>query len=270
MNDRWALAVLGDPLAYTRSPDLHRAGLAALGLEGTSEALPTPVHRLGPRLKELAARGLRGVNLTHPLKEPALELVAKVSENAQRARSINTIGFADGGWWGDTTDGPGFLDWLASLGRTPAEERALLLGGGGAARSLGLALGDAGARSVVSARRPEAIAAAWSGIPNARLVGWRSFAESEALEEATVVINATPLAGAQAPLAVDHIPSGTLVVDLVYGPSPTAWVLEARVRGRQAWDGLGLLVYQARRALALWTGREVPVEPLAEAVGWPR
>lgn len=270
MSERWALAVLGDPLAYTRSPDLHRAGLQALGLDGTSEALPTPIHRLAPRLRELATRGLRGVNLTHPLKEPALELVAKASDTARRARSVNTIGFAENGWWGDTTDGPGFLDWLASLGRNPADERALMLGGGGAARSLALALGDAGARSVVSARRPDAIAPAWSEIPNARLIGWRSFAESEALEDATVVINATPLVGAQAPLPVDLIPSSTLVVDLVYGPSPTAWVLEARVRGRQAWDGLGLLVYQARRALALWTGREVPVEPLAQAVGWPR
>jgi shikimate dehydrogenase len=270
VSGRWALAVLGDPLAYTRSPDLHRAGLAALGLEGTSEALPTPVHRLGARLRELATRGLCGVNLTHPLKEPALELVAKVSEPARRARSINTIGFAADGWWGDTTDGPGFLDWLASLGRDPAAERALMLGGGGAARSLALALGDAGGRTVVSARRPAAITSTWSEIPNARLVEWRSYAESEALEDATVVINATPLAGAQAPLSVDHIPASTLVVDLVYGPSPTAWVLEARVRGRQAWDGLGLLVHQARRSLMLWTGQDVPVEPLAQAVGWPR
>ncbi len=270
MSGRWALAVLGDPLAYTRSPDLHRAGLHALGLEGTSEALPTPVHRLGGRLRELAGRGLAGVNLTHPLKEPALEHVKRVSDLARRARSVNTIGFADDGWWGDTTDGPGFIDWLTSLGRTPGAERALVLGGGGAARSLALVLGDAGARTVASVRRPESVAAAWSEIPNARTVGWRSFAESEALEDATLLVNATPLSGAQAPLSVDHIPAGTLVVDLVYGPSPTAWVLEARVRGRQAWDGLGLLVYQARRALELWTGQPVPVEPLAAAVGWPR
>ena len=270
MSERWALAVLGDPLAYTRSPDLHRAGLAALGLDGASEALPTPVERLGERLRTLAARGVRGVNLTHPLKEAALDHVARVSDAARRARSVNTIGFAGDGWWGDTTDGPGFLDWLASLGRTPGDERPLMLGGGGAARSLALALADAGAPCTISVRRPDAVAAAWSEIPHARRVGWRSVAEDEALEGATMIINATPLAGAQPPLPVDRIARTALVVDLVYGPAPTAWVLEARARGREAWDGLGLLVYQARRALELWTGQPVPVEPLAAAVGWPR
>jgi shikimate dehydrogenase len=61
-----------------------------------------------------------------------------------------------------------------------------------------------------------------------------------------------------------------LAIDLVYGPEPTAWVRAARALGLQAYDGLGLLVFQARRSLALWTGQEVPLEPLAEAVGWPR
>jgi shikimate 5-dehydrogenase len=81
------------------------------------------------------------------------------------------------------------------------------------------------------------------------------------------VINATPL---ESPAPLEGIDEGALLLDLVYGPELTPWVLAARALGRQAYDGLGLLVFQARRSLALWYAREVPVEPLARAVGWPR
>lgn len=263
------LAVLGDPLAHTLSPELHRAGLAALGLTGESRAIRTSVAGLGERLRELAAEGLRGVNLTHPLKEAALDHLARVSEPARAARSVNTVGFDPGAAWGETTDGGGFLDLLRARGREPAAERVVLLGAGGASRSLALALASAGcARIVASARRVEEARAGWSGIPGATLVPWRSEAETEALAAATLVVNATPLAGGEHPAPVASLPREGLVVDLVYGPEVAPWVRAARAAGLEAWDGLGLLVHQARRSLTLWTGREVPLEPLARAVGW--
>lgn len=270
------LAVLGHPLAYTRSPDLHRAGLNALGLTGESSALPTPAGELGARLTDLAARGFTGVNLTRPLKAAALPLLARVSAAARAARSVNTVGFAPPGsnkegWWGETTDGPGLIDLLASLGREPARARPVMLGGGGAARGLALALADAGARPLtVSARRPDAIAAEWSDLPGARLVPWRSAAEMAALAGATLVINATPLGGDEDPAPLDGIARDALILDLVYGEQVGGWVMRARAQGREAYDGLGLLVFQARRSLALWLDRPVPLEPLARAVGWPR
>lgn len=265
------LAVLGDPLAYTRSPDLHRAGLAALGLAGESVARRTPATELTTRLADLAGLGFLGANLTHPLKEAALAQVARVSEAARLARSVNTVGFAADGWWGETTDGPGLVDLLQSLGRDPARVRAVLLGAGGAARSLALALAAALAAAVtVSARRPEAIRDAWRGIPGARLVGWRSADEADALRDATLVINATPLGAEDDPAPLAGIARRALILDLVYGAEVTPWVRHARAEGREAYDGLGLLVFQARRSLALWLGRAVPVDPLARAVGWPR
>ena len=265
------LAVLGDPLAYTLSPVLHRAGLAALGIAGDSLALPTAIDALGPRLGELAGRGFLGVNLTRPLKEPALAHLARVSEAARLSRSVNTVGFAPDGWWGDTTDGPGLVDLLRSLGRDPARERTVLLGAGGAARSLALALAAAGlADLAVSARRVEAWREAWSDLSLARLVAWRSPQETRALGRATLVINATPLAGEEDPAPVDSLARGALILDLVYGERVTPWVLRARAEGREAYDGLGLLVFQARRSLALWLARPVELDPLARAVGWPR
>jgi shikimate dehydrogenase len=265
------LAVLGDPIAHSRSPDLHRAGLAALGLAGESAALPTPAEQLGPRLTDLAARGFRGVNLTRPLKAAVLPLLARVSRPAREARSVNTVGFAPDGWWGETTDGPGLIDLLQSLGRDPARERVTMLGAGGAARSLGLALAGAGAEHLTaSARRPAEAAATWRDIAGARLVMWRSRDEATALGDASLVINTTPLGGEEDPAPLDAIARSALILDLVYGERVGPWVLRARAEGREAYDGLGLLVFQARRSLALWLARPVPLDPLARAVGWPR
>jgi shikimate dehydrogenase len=229
------------------------------------------VAELGGRLRELERDGCRGVNLTHPLKEAALDHIARVSAPARAARSVNTVGFDPGTAWGDTTDGAGFLDLLGTRGREPGAERVVLLGAGGAARSLALALVSAGCgRIVASARRVEEARAGWLGIPQAALVSWRSEAEAEALAAATLVVNATPLAGGEHAVPVAGLPRTALVVDLVYGPAITPWVQAARAAGLEALDGLGLLAHQARHSLALWTGRQVPIEPLERAVGWPR
>jgi len=262
--------VLGDPLAYTRSPDLHRAGLAALGLAGDSQAIRTPPERLGERLRELFSRGFRGVNVTRPLKEAVLPHLARVSEAARAACSVNTVGLESEGWWGDTTDGPGLLDLLAELARADACERVVMLGAGGAARSLARSLAGAGGALVVSARRPGEVGEGWRDLARMRVVGWRTPEETDALREATLVINATPLTAADGPAPLALIARGALLLDLNYGADVTPWVSQARGEGRTAHDGLGLLVHQARHSLALWFGPMPPLAPLARAVGWPR
>lgn len=262
------LGVLGDPLTYTRSPDLHRAGCRWLGFECESSALRTPPNQLAGRLEELAAAGYRGVNVTHPLKADVLRFVPQASERARRGRSANTVGFEPGRPWADSTDGAGFLDLLAHLGRRPAAERTVLLGAGGSARSLALALEGVGAAPpVVTARDPRKRAGAWSDLGVA-WTAWRSAEERAALARATLVVNCTPLTSADGPVPLDDLPREALVIDLVYAPEPTPWQRALGRGGRWALDGMGMLVHQARHSLALWFGREVPVEVLAEAVGW--
>jgi len=268
--ERLELAVLGDPLAYTRSPDLHRAALRAVGRSGDSRAVRTPAADLSARLRELSALGVRGINLTHPLKEAVLPLLSRVSDRSRATRSVNTVGLEAGGWWGDSTDGVGFVAWLRSLGSSPEREQVVVLGAGGAARAIARSLIESGARVTYSARRPEAVAAAWSGIPGARAVAWRSAEETEALATATWVAHATPLEDPLAIVPWEALPRGARIVDLRYGPTPTPWVLAARASGREAWDGLGMLVHQARASFTLWTGADPGVEPLERAVGWPR
>ncbi len=262
------LAVLGDPLRYTRSPDLHRAGLAAAGVAGDSVALPTPAHQLGERLAALAREGFLGCSVTVPLKHACLAHLTRVSAAAAAALSVNTIGFGADGTWGDTTDGTGFVAWLVALGRSVARDRVHLLGVGGAARSLALALKAAGATVSASARQPAQAATTWADL--GRIVAWGSESEAAAVAACSVLVNATPLESPSDLVAMGSIPAPTLVVDLRYGPAPTPWIEAWRERRGEGYDGLGLLVHQARLSLERWLGVPVPLAPLERAVGWPR
>ncbi len=265
------LAVLGDPLKLTLSPRLHRAGLAALGMPGDSEAIRTGVDQLGSRLRSLAEAGCRGANLTHPLKEAALAHLKRVGRGAQLTRSVNTVGLDPEGWWGESTDGPGFVDLLDSLGRAVRGLRVVLLGAGGAARSLAWSLLEAGAGTVVAfARNPDAARPAWSGFGPIEMIEWSKRTDGPPISGADLIVNCTPLAAEDLATDWGKLRREVLVIDLVYGLERTAWVEAARARGLEAHDGLGLLVHQARRSLELWFGKPVPLETLSAAVGWPR
>lgn len=265
------LAVLGDPLRYTRSPDLHRAGADAVGLACESEALRTPLAALADTLTRLAAEGYTGCNLTMPLKEAALACVRESTSPARRARSVNTVSFTDAGSLGDTTDGVGFVDLLASLDRVAASARIVLIGSGAAARSLAVAVTDAGGeRPHVISRREPAPDEAWGGALGSRWCARGSAAAEAALAQAQVVVNCTPLGAQEPPAPLEQVARDALVVDLTYGEGLTPWVVAARDRRLDAVDGLGLLVHQARHSLTRWFGREVPLASLATAVGWPR
>ena len=261
------LAVLGDPLAFTRSPELHRAGAAALGMACESRAIRTPADQLTARLDALAAQGYRGVNLTMPLKERALACAGEVSARALQARSVNTITFAPGGRRGDSTDGVGLVDWLRTM-EVPPGAALLLLGAGGAGRSAALAAEAAGYGVTLCARRPDEVEARWPEAARLRIVTWRDSDIHRALTDACVLVNATPLGTGVSPVAAAALPAGILVLDMSYGPEPGAWVSECRARGLAAHDGLGMLVHQARHSLSQWLEAEVPLEPLAQAVGW--
>ena len=263
------LAVLGDPLAYTLSPVLHRAGLAALGLEGTSEALRTPRAEFGATLARLETGGYIGVNLTHPLKEEALAHLTHVTSSSTAARSVNTVHFASGGRSGTTTDGAGFVEWLGRIDVDPARARVVLVGAGGVARSVALALTAAGARVLAGARNLERTLPAWTGLSAARLARLGDPEFEAAFAEATLVVNAIPVTGAIG-LSPKGVPMAATLVDLGYGSDVVEWVTAARTMGRPAHDGLGMLIAQARGSFEVWFGAAPPFEVLARAVGWPR
>ena len=159
--------VIGDPVAHSKSPLIHRFWLEKAGIEGDYRTTRVEGPGLSAYLAQRRADpDWRGCNVTVPHKHAILEFVPRVSPAAQAARSVNTVGFESDGAWGDTTDGLGMVEWLDYLGWSVAGGRVHLLGAGGAARSLALALRDAGAFVSASARRPDARQRAHTPIDN--------------------------------------------------------------------------------------------------------
>jgi shikimate dehydrogenase len=215
--------------------------------------------------------GIRGLSVTMPHKAGAAKACHQLSPLAERLGVVNTVTNVAGQLVGDSTDGPGFIDSLAELGWSPDGKRCLVLGAGGSARAVVLALGAAGAKRVeVVARRPE------QGQEVAALAGEAGMvATVDAADEADLVVNATPVGMEGVPvdpngdlpfgLEPKRLGPGQLVADLIYAPATTQLLASARARGAGTCNGLGMLVHQAARQLTIWTGRDAPIEVMSAA-----
>ncbi|HEY6221621.1 MAG TPA: shikimate dehydrogenase, partial [Candidatus Eisenbacteria bacterium] len=129
-------AVLGHPVNHSLSPTMQSAAFRAAEIDAAYVALDVPPERLAEVLRELHRTGFSGLNLTAPHKEAAWALVQSATDEAKRSRAVNTLRREESGWAGHATDGPGFAAWIASLGLALRGARVLLLGAGGAARSI--------------------------------------------------------------------------------------------------------------------------------------
>jgi shikimate dehydrogenase len=271
-------AVIGDPVRHSLSPVLHNAAFAALGLDWVYVALPVQPGAGAAAVAAMATLGIDGLNVTMPHKGAAAAAVDHRSPVAERLASVNTVTRSTRGLQGDSTDGEGFVRSLRTdEGFDPSGRRCLVVGAGGAARAVVLALADAGAAEVVvAARRPEAAAQA------AELAGRRGrVGVVEDADGCDLVVNATPigmgevvvdLADAAGSGAADDLPvparclgPGQVVADLVYQPIRTPLVEVARARGAVAVNGLGMLIHQAALSFRLWTGEDPPLEVLSAA-----
>jgi shikimate dehydrogenase len=259
------VGVIGDPVAHSLSPTLHNAAFEALGLDWVYVAFPVPRGRGADAVAAVPALGLAGFNVTMPHKEDVAGACDELTPDAAALRSVNTVvALPDGRTLGDSTDGPGFLDALAEEAIVVAGQPVLVLGAGGAARAVVLALGRAGAAVTVAARRPDAAESAVSLASAAHAVPLGAVAAGTF----AVVINATPLGMSGGdPLPVDpaSLHAGQSVVDLVYHPADTPLLSAARARGARSVNGLGMLLHQAARSFTFWTGEEAPLEAMRAA-----
>jgi shikimate dehydrogenase len=272
------VGVIGSPIAHSLSPLLHNAAFAALGLGGTWHSLAFEVApgAAADALEAMRRADISGLSVTMPHKAAVAALVDERTEVARRLDAVNCIVNRDGTLLGTNTDGEGFV---ASLVRgaqfDPRGKRCLVIGAGGAARAVVLALAEAGASSVAVLNRTPERASAASALagPAGSVVPARPGALAEVVGSADLVVNATPLgmAGASSasteawPVAPQLLHAGQVAADLVYAPRPTRWLVEAAATGAIGLDGLGMLVHQAAAQLVLWTGREPPVEAMWQA-----
>jgi shikimate dehydrogenase len=262
--------VIGDPVDHSLSPALHNAAFAELALDWAYVAFPVPSGRARAAVAAMVDLGIRGLSVTMPHKAGAAEACQRLSPVAERLGVVNTVTNLGGELAGDSTDGAGFVDSLADLGWSPEAKRCLVLGSGGAARAVVLALAEAGAArvEVVGRRRDQVLATA----ALAGKVGGEATVSSA--EAADLIVNATPvgMAGVGAetsglPLGLvrESLGPGQLVADLVYAPATTPLIVAARARGSSTCNGLGMLIHQAARQVTIWTGRDAPVEAMSAA-----
>lgn len=255
-----AAGVIGWPVAHSRSPLLHAYWLKRYGIAGAYLPMPVRPERLADALRGLAALGFAGCNVTIPHKEAALKLVDRVDDVGRRMGAINLIVVEpDGSLSGFNKDGYGFLENLkeAQPGWRGEAGPAVVLGAGGAARSVVCSLIDAGAPEIRlvnrTPQRAQHLAAEFGG-PLA-VLPWE--ARDAALDGAALLVNTTQLGMTGAPpLALDlaALPRAALVCDIVYNPLETPLLAAARARGNVAVGGLGMLLHQARPAFEAWFG----------------
>jgi shikimate dehydrogenase len=256
--------VLGDPIAHSLSPVLHRAGYAALGLDWTYDAHRVPAGGLAAFLSGLDD-SWRGLSLTMPLKREALDLVDRLTDRARTAGAVNTLLLeADGERVGDNTDLPGAVAAIRERTALPLASAAIL-GGGATATSVGLALVDLGVTSVELLVRDEARAretvAALRAHPTGVDVRVGPLGGSEPLV-ADIVVSTIP-ADAQTGDLVARCGDAPVVFEALYDPWPTP--LAASATDRVLVGGLDLLVHQAVLQFELFTGRPAPLEAMRAA-----
>jgi shikimate dehydrogenase len=288
------LAVLGRPVSHSRSPAMHNAALAELGLAGewSYEAIEVSPAGFEALVRAMAHRDYAGANVTVPHKVAALACADVATDAAREIGAANTLSFADDRVAADNTDATGILD---SLPRSPKGLRALVLGAGGSARAAVWALTRAGAAVSIWNRteaKAEGLARELGARPlsvpgssplpvgdydlvlNATTVGMQGSATGSGTPEPR--LGADPDCGPpdlkRLRLDADGLSEEQIVVDLVYGTAETQLAAAGRARGATVVDGIEVLVHQGAASLRLWTGTSPPVETMrsaARGTEWP-
>lgn len=249
------VVLLGHRIGYSASPAMHNAAFARLGLAARYELADVGAGSLAGAVAALRAPGRLGANVTQPHKLAVCELVDALGPEVERLGAANTIVREGRRLVARNTDLAAIaaeLDALAAPGRPDAIggfHDAVILGAGGAARAVRAALEDRHARIRVVDR------AGWSSLPGA-------------LAGADLLVNATPVGTGDdaSPVPPSLLRSGLAVLDLVYRPSPTRLVRDARAAGAAARDGAGVLLRQAAASFTLWTGIDAPLDAMRDAL----
>lgn len=272
--------VIGHPLGHTISPALFAAAFKSAGIDASYEAWDTPPETLQGRVDALRGADYLGANVTVPHKEAIVPMLDGLSEGARAIGAVNTVVHRDGKLTGHNTDVTGFARALKDDAGFDAKGKAtMLLGSGGAARAVAVALIDAGASVVyVVARQPKKLdrmAVQLKPLTKAgTTVTWAYWGDGSylrSLAEADLLVNCTPVGVAGSATAgqpvIDAalIQPKTVVFDLVYNPAETPLLAAAKARGAKPVAGMGMLVYQAAESFRLWTGEDADVAAMKDA-----
>ena len=276
------LGIFGWPVAHSRSPAMHNAAAAALGLDLAYVPFAVRPEGLAAAVAGVRAMGIRGVNVTLPHKEHVIAHLDEITDTARAIGAVNTLVHEpDGRLRGDNTDAAGLVQSLIEAGVSLKGARVTILGAGGAARAAAVGIAEHGAaRVTVAARRETQAEALAVDLQPALgdLIKSEGMKDVPALEtlfaETDLVVQATSATLASsahaesfaASLPIDALPDTAALVDLVYQPRTTTVMAKAEARGLRTVDGLGMLVHQGALAFTQWTGEDAPVDVMRRAL----
>jgi len=266
-------AVLGNPVAHSRSPFIHAQFAAATGEPVEYGRVLCPMDGFVATVRRFAAEGGRGCNVTVPFKFEAPALARVVSPRAELAGAANVLRFDPDGWFADNTDGVGLVrDIERNAGVALAGRRVLLVGAGGGAAGVMGPLLEAGVAELVIVNRTAAkarvLAERHAGL--ARRLGAtltvRALEDPGAAYDVVLNASATSLQGQASPVPAGTLAPGALALDLMYGPAAEPFLSWARAAGAVPRDGLGMLVEQAAEAFQVWRGVRPATAPVLAAL----
>lgn len=264
--DRYA--VIGNPVAHSKSPEIHAAFAAQTGQALDYERVLAPLDGFDATVRDLIGRGFMGCNVTVPFKLEAFGLAGKLTPRARAAGAVNTLSFLAGEIAGDNTDGVGLMaDIVRNAGTPLRDRRVLLLGAGGAARGALLPMLEQQPALLVIANRTRAKAEQLAAEFGEH--GTIQTSEFEALDMPfDVIVNATSssLDDALPPLAPAIFAPGALAYDMMYAKEPTVFLRFAAGHGARTRDGLGMLVEQAAESFFVWRGVRPDTKPVYAAL----
>jgi shikimate dehydrogenase len=267
MPDRYA--VIGNPIAHSKSPLIHEAFARSTHQDMVYERLLAPLDGFRAAVERFAAEGGKGLNVTIPFKREAFEIATSSTERARLAGAVNTLRYSGGAWQADNTDGVGLVrDLVANLGVDVRGRPVAILGAGGAAHGIVKPLLDAGASSITVSNRTMAkadeIVEQFSRYGKVAAVAPHGYAGPGH----DVVINATSLGMGGKPVSdfpfePSLVAPGAFAYDLIYSDTETPFMHWARAHGAaRASDGMGMLIEQAAESFALWRGVRPDTRPV--------
>jgi shikimate dehydrogenase len=268
------LALVGQPVGHSLSPAMHNAAFVADGLDFVYVCLDVDPDDLPAAVRGLEALKLRGFNVTMPHKRAMIPLVDELDEEARISGAVNTVVIEDSGLRGFNTDGGGMVMACQEAGIELSGKSALVLGAGGTAAATAVAFGNVGVGELHIANRSVERAAQLRdelhGTGMAGLVVHHLDAVEEAVPDAEIVVNATPLGmkeGDPMPVPAGYVREGRVFCDVVYRPgTQTPLVRLARQRTVPVVAGDRMLLYQGVLAQMLWTGREPNIKAMDSAI----
>lgn len=263
----YKLGIIGYPLGHSVSAAIQKAGLESMGIEGTYDVMETPPEDLINRIKYIKSNGYNGFNVTIPLKVPMSLFLDDIDDYANIAGCVNTVKVGeDKSFHGYNTDIYGFKSAIP-LETDLRGKTASILGTGGAARAAVVGLAEKGiaaidfyTRNIINSK--QTLDYVRAKFPNI-VFNVYQIQNIRSLEDSAIVVNATPIGmkgfmADQMPLEkedLDKLSPETLIYDIVYNPIKTVLIKEAKNRGLKTVGGLDMLIYQAQRAMEIWTGK---------------